>query len=294
MFYDLRRKLNHAQFNISCRGIHRTPPLVLKETGCSVLSQIRGSELVMYLIAVKSFAKRVDVNEVYLVDDGLTEADRATLLEHIRGIHILDIANYRRQHCPSGGTWERLLAIAELNASRYVVQLDSDTLSIGPLNKISTCVAQSTSFVIGTYDHQDFDTMTAHQVAGAESAKIHHHIQALAEASFDKLHGFPNMRYVRGCSGFTGFRPGALSVEMVQDLSEQMYAAVGPRWNEWGTEQVMSNLLVSNSGPAIVLPHPEYCNCTAISNKTEFIHFIGYCRFKGNTYARLANGFIGA
>lgn len=295
MFYGLKRKLNYAIFNYVCRGIFQTKPIALKQSGCAVLSQIRSSDLIMYLIALKSFAKHVDVSAVYLMDDGLTHQDRAHLRAHIPGINILEIADYRRPQCPSGGTWERLLAIAELNATRYIVQLDSDTLTIGALDEINACLAQNTSFVIGTYDHQDFQSMASHQAAGVESTKASRHIQALAEASFDKVRGFNDMRYVRGCSGFTGFRRGALTLEMVQDYSAQMYAAVGTRWSEWGTEQVMSNLLVSNSGPAIVLPHPKYCNCTAIAeDKTAFIHFIGYCRFKNNTYSRLANKFMSA
>jgi len=64
---------------------------------------------------------------------------------------------------------------------------------------------------------------------------------------------------------------------------------LGDRWKEWGSEQVMSNIVVANTPGSRVLPHPKYCDCSKIKNgETAFIHFIGSCRFTGGTYAKLA------
>ncbi len=57
---------------------------------------------------------------------------------------------------------------------------------------------------------------------------------------------------------------------------------------EWGSEQVMSNIVVANVPSAVVLPHPKYADCHKMEpGVTQFIHFIGSCRFDGGNYARL-------
>ena len=67
-----------------------------------------------------------------------------------------------------------------------------------------------------------------------------------------------------------------------------MQAAIGAKWSEWGSEQVMSNIVVANIPGAIVLPHPKYADCHKMQSEvTEFIHFIGNCRFDDGNYARL-------
>jgi hypothetical protein len=67
-----------------------------------------------------------------------------------------------------------------------------------------------------------------------------------------------------------------------------MHAAIGGRWSEWGSEQVMSNIVVANIERAIVLPHPKYADCHKMQQGvTEFIHFIGSCRFDDGNYATL-------
>ena len=72
-----------------------------------------------------------------------------------------------------------------------------------------------------------------------------------------------------------------------------MAAALGEVWNQWGSEQVMSNIVVANAAQAAVLPHPKYCDCSRIkTDVTAFIHFIGSCRFKHGIYQALATAAI--
>ena len=67
-----------------------------------------------------------------------------------------------------------------------------------------------------------------------------------------------------------------------------MHAAIGDKWSEWGSEQVMSNIIVANAPHARVLPHPKYADCQKMKpGQTRFIHFIGSCRFRNGTYAQL-------
>jgi hypothetical protein len=70
-------------------------------------------------------------------------------------------------------------------------------------------------------------------------------------------------------------------------ISERM-SRVMPRWNEWGTEQFTSNLIVSSIPGARLLPHPKYCAPHCRKNDTVFFHFIGYVRFTTPLYAQLA------
>ena len=114
------------------------------------------------------------------------------------------------------------------------------------------------------------------------------HVQVVAEAHFNRLRDFESLHYVRGCSGFAGFARRSFTREFVEEISAQMRSALGDRWTEWGSEQVMSNIVVANIPGAVVLPHPKYADCHKMKPQlTEFIHFIGSCRFDGENYARL-------
>ncbi len=126
-------------------------------------------------------------------------------------------------------------------------------------------------------------------ITKAKKSGPHAHVQQVAESNFDKLEKFDTLRYVKGCAGFAGFPQGSFSREFVEEISAQMEAAIGVKWREWGSEQVMSNIVVSNIAGAVVLPHPKYSSCEKLDvDSPAFIHFIGYCRFNKGIYAKLA------
>ena len=119
------------------------------------------------------------------------------------------------------------------------------------------------------------------------------HVQLVAEANFHKLRDFETLRYIRGCAGFAGFPRRSFTRGFVEKISGEMRAAIGDKWAEWGSEQVMSNIVVANVPGAVVLPHPKYADCHKMRRgETMFVHFIGSCRFTGGTYAKLAAGVI--
>jgi len=249
----------------------------------------------MYLIAVKSFALQIRPRAIYVLDDGsLGARDRATLAAHLPGHELQPIEAFRSPHCPHGGTWERLLAISDLVSRDYVVQLDADTLTLGPMPEVETCVRERRAFTIGTWDGQEPETMDERRTVALEHAsRPGAHIQVIAEASLNVLRGFEHMQYIRGCSAFTGFPRGSFARTYVEELSSQMRDALGVRWSEWGTEQFMSNVIIANTTDPVVLPHPRYCDCTKWSGSgSVFVHFIGKCRFAGNRYARAARDMI--
>lgn len=294
MFYTLRRKLNYSWFNLRNQAAYHTPPVHLSADGPSVITQVCRDDIVMYLIAIKSFAKYIPPSTVFVLDDGsLSSSDHAMLRHHIPQLQLLSLSDFQSAHCPKGACWERLQAIAELCKKHYVVQLDSDTITLNNIDEVAQAIEQDTSFVIGTEDGQDFDLMPAAVSAGRSRLSTTKHIQIAAEANFDKLQGHETMRYVRGCAGFTGFAKNSFSLDFIELISRQMYQAIGARWNEWGTEQVTSNIAVSNCPRTTVLPHPKYSNCQRIrGGLTVFIHFIGPCRFTKGTYSRFLSSAI--
>lgn len=242
----------------------------------------------MYLAAVKSFAQRLPPREVHVVDDGSLDAsDRALLAEHAPGVIFHPLAECRDPALPAGGTWERLTAIAHLSEDRYVVQLDADTLTLDAIDEVAATISAGRSFSIGTWDNQAVEVASERaRTARAHLGTARPHIQVLAEAQFDRIGGGQALSYVRGCSGFSGFAASTGKLDFIRERSRELHALLGDRWLEWGSEQVMSNLVVANQPAARVLPHPEYADCEKMRpGVTRFVHFIGTCRFRQGRYA---------
>lgn len=295
MFFYLKDRVRRAHFQRESRGVLALPPIALHATSPAIIfSQLPHKDLFMFLTALRSVTRYVPINGVHLLSDGsVTAEDRALLREQISNVTFYELTDFRSPACPTGGTWERLLGIAELVRDHYVIQLDSDTLAISAIEEVSAAVRGNRAFALGTWDHQEFETMANR---AAEAKRLidgeNMHVQLLAEAHLDKLSDYQSLRYVRGCSGFAGFSRGSFSRERVEMFSQEISAVLGPKWNTWGSEQFMSNVIIANIANAIVLPHPKYCACNRVRPETAFIHFIGGCRFNDGTYARLARQLI--
>ncbi len=292
MFYKQKDRLRRWWFVRQTRRVLDSAPIELDAAGPALLSQLQHKDVQMYLAAIKSFARHLPPSEVHIVDDGsLTNDDRALLEKHVAGMVVHELKACRERDLPVGGCWERLIAIARLSETRYVIQLDADTLTLGDIREVADAVRNAKSFSIGTWDDQTLEPATVRARAAQrhlDSGKPH--VQLLAESKFDQLQYPQELRYVRGCAGFSGFAPGGGKLRLMQTLSAQLSSLIGDRWLEWGSEQVMSNLVVANQPEAIVLPHPEYADCEKmLTGKTRFVHFIGTCRFRGGVYAHLAN-----
>ncbi|NWG75358.1 MAG: hypothetical protein HXY24_12235 [Rubrivivax sp.] len=290
---------NRFRFAQACSGILATPPVKLdRNSNLMLFSQLQHKDVLLALLAVKSFVSRTAVGAIRILNDGsLTPSDFALLRSHLPGVEFVDLEEVRSAHCPTGGCWERLLWIARLTRDHYVIQLDSDTLTLADIPEVRACVDENRSFVIGTWDRQDFEPMTATVIAAKNrmaSQQGEPHVQLLAEANFDGLDRYHDIRYVRGCAGFSGFASGSVDRTFIETISQQMGQIIGKAWHRWGSEQVMSNIVVANDPSAMVLPHPKYCDCTKLKEDIAvFVHFIGACRFTGDAYQRLANQVIG-
>ena len=77
-------------------------------------------------------------------------------------------------------------------------------------------------------------------------------------------------------------------------FSDAMHAALGARWDEWGTEQVASNYAVANAGAAGSLVPPTYVNHTpeAALEDARLVHFYGTHRFRGGRYLAAARAAV--
>ncbi len=298
MFYRIKEKLRRFRFMMETKGILDTPPLAIQaKSDLALLTQLQHKDVRLALIAFKSFAIRVPVGAVYILNDGsLTPDDINLLRRHIPSVIFLGLEEHQSQQCPQGGCWERLLSISRLVDKHYVVQLDSDTVTLDDTPEVEECIRSNRSFVIGTWDNQEIETMPyrhSEAVAFMKKRTTEPHIQLAAESSFNKLKRFVELKYVRGCAGFTGFAKGSFDRTFVEEVSNQMSEALGDRWREWGSEQVMSNIVVSNTDNCLVLPHPKYSDCKKMRlPETVFVHFIGGCRFNHGHYAKLGRKVI--
>ncbi len=285
----LPNRLQRLRHDILVRSVLHSPPTVLdSRSPVHVLTQLQHKDVRMFLVALKSFLLQIPASRVTVVSDGtLTQDDECLLRDHIRGLSICSVAEYRSPQCPRGGTWERILAIADRSADGYIIQLDSDTVTRADLPEVRSAVQSDTSFAIGTWNGQTLEPMLdrARDAKRLNSTDVTH-VQVLAEQAFEHMDGAASMKYVRGCSGFSGFSLGSVSRDFIEAFSSRMHTLLGPKWSEWGSEQVMSNVVVANGRRATVLPHPKYCDCEHILPETAFIHFIGSCRFSSNLYAR--------
>ncbi|WP_137180320.1 hypothetical protein [Roseomonas sp. AR75] len=295
MFQSYRRRAAIAWFGRQCRGILRTPPIRLRPAPLKVVSMVRTEHLRMYLLAIKSFYRYLPGGEVIVLDDGsLTGPDRALLAEHVPGLQITRLDSIATAPCPRGGCWERLLHILDLSAESYVVQLDSDVLASDPIPEVLGAIASNTAFTLNSGSGMGIETLE--QAAARVASYSKEHLQAAAE---QLLPGLPpeagGRLYVRGSAGFAGFARGVHARADAAAFSTAMQALLGPRWAEWGSEQIASNYLVANAPGGLVLPWPDYACFEPNFDPaaSHLLHFVGSWRFDRGVYAARARRLIG-
>jgi hypothetical protein len=299
MFFRARRALGRAWFDFNCRALLRTPPIHSNDDQLTLVSMLCHGEVVMYLLAAKSFCGQLGRNpKVVILDDGtLTKSDYATLQAHIPEARVVHISEVRQDRCPKGSCWERLLLISDLAKDSYVVQLDSDTLTANSITEVAQCINANRSFtLLGDGSHPEIEPMV--NACARSKTSLNPMVQAVCERSFDQLPESASLKYVRGNAGFTGFAKGAIDREKIVWFSDLMRCIANEKWDEWGSEQVTSNLLIANSGNAHVLEFPKYLSYWAHADvpydDASFIHFIGPHRFSNGFYVKSAGKIIAA
>jgi hypothetical protein len=294
-FAALRRRLDRSWFNWRCRHVFATPPLKCDlSSKVVIVSQLYSPDTTMYLLAAKSFARFVPPREFLIVDDGLTEQDQQALRHHLGSVRFVRTRDVPKQATPSGGCWERLLSLSAENREHYVIQLDSDTLTISPPREVIECIAQNRTFTLGTPTGQHLVSV---QEASAYAAQhVYDHVQSHCERMLHRMQGAPRLKYVRGCAGFTGFARGELPLHGIESFARELGALIGvDRFAQWGSEQVASNLMAANAPSTLVLPVDAYpfWKPGLATDRLALIHFFGTYRFLGGMYLRQSLRVIG-
>ena len=294
---EIKKRFQKISFDKTILKIKNTPPLITSTQGPLILSMVHHRDVLPYLAAIKSFAKYVEITGVVIVaDKTITTEDREIFNNHIPGVTIRDAAEFIREGIPTGGCWERLVAISNYAASNYIIQLDADTLTISKPDEVIKCIDNNISFTLGTYDLQSKVSVTeVARWAQSHCTSNNTHIQLLCESNLLHAAGGDDKKvYIRGCAGFSGFALGSICEEDIKILSMRMNSKLGDIWSKWGTEQFASNYLVSNCKHSQVLPHPVYTTPDMINKTTCFVHFIGPLRYiKGLYKNKLALVFSG-
>ncbi len=298
MWSAIEWRLKRALYNHQCKAILATPPIRARQDGVVIFSMIGTQVLIPYLVAAKSLDHHLGRGRFVIMDDGtLTDSDKAVLREHLGDPRIIPLSSADVGPCPTGGTWERLLTLLDMAGEDYVIQLDSDTVITGPIPEVVQAVADNASFTLlgaetpveEITDVADFTRRSF--PGGAPSEECYTgHIQGATEAILTDLSlpGWPQLRYVRGCSGFTGFARGQ-NRQLATAFSQAVSAILGPkRWSEWGTEQVTSSFVIANDLSGRVLPSARYINYwgETLPPAPAFLHFIGTYRWHRFEYLR--------
>jgi hypothetical protein len=293
MMYRVGDALARAFFNKKCRNILKTPSLIVQDSDLIILSMISHKDLLMYLIAIKSLYGHLKQGNIIVINDGSLDKNDLDLLKyHINPVVIVSIDSIDTGPCPSGGAWERLVAIMELIEHSYVIQLDADTVTVEHPSQVREHYLQNRPFTLGTRMCQEI--LPLPEFSKVVRGLRGDHINLLGEQVLSNLPQMKDLKYVRGCAGFTGFAKNCFSKGQLEEFSASLSEPLGERWTEWGTEQIASNFIISNATDGRVLPYPAYANFDPRLDRSEskFIHFIGTYRFWGGVYARTARDFI--
>jgi hypothetical protein len=299
----IMRKVRERLHLRQAKAVLDTPPLVPADDGVILFSMIGTRVLYPYLVAIKSLHHNLGRGRVVILNDGtLTDADRAVLAAHLGNPEVHDIDRVDVGPCPNGGTWERLLTLLGLRGEAYVIQLDSDTVTLGPVPEIAQAIAQGRSFTLR--GDADSEIYPAAEIARLTPPEFHRdngsaHVQGAIESVMDEVRiaGLEEVRYVRGCSGFAGFAPSASGRALAEAFSVEGERLLGrERWSEWGSEQVTSNFVIANEPGPLLLPYDRYLNFwnEPIPASAGLAHFIGTYRFHGGAYAEATRRAIAA
>lgn len=290
---SLTERFNRLLFQRAVKEILKTPPIDRGEKPFAALSMVHHRDVLPYLLAIKTFGHYAGPEHIFLIaDPTLDQTDRKILRQHIPHIEIREAEDFRRPSLPIGGTWERLSAISILCQEMPIVQLDADTMTFGYPAEVIDAISANRSFIIRSEQGVEIQPLDVSAEYGKKLLRSSNHIQAVAEARLTELKNWNKYRYVRGCSGFTGFGKSAICEDSLAELSVSMRSILGIRWDEWGTEQVSSNMLAASSPDSFLLPHPKYCNADGFTAETIVSHYIGYARHTSRHYEYAAKNKI--
>ena len=285
-----RVKREAGRHNAAVLGVLDTAPIVPQRDGLVIFSMIGTAVLLPYLVAVKSLWAQLQRGRIAILDDGtLTAADRTVLAQHCGDPQILRLDDVPRGRFPHGGCWERLLTILDHRAGEYWLQLDSDTVTLGPVWELERAIASNRSFTLmgGADAPPEPLELGAFKQAYYPAGEAEGHVQSRIESRMDRLAPGLGWKYIRGCAGFAGFAAGNGGRELATAFLARMKAVIGDDdAGIWGTEQVASSFLIANEGAPVCLPYTRYLNYWGEDwdRDAAFIHFVGAHRYDNGAY----------
>lgn len=293
LFYRLRRSLNYFKFCHQTKRLLDTPPIQQRDAPFTIVSMVAKHDAHLYILAVKSLYRRLGRGRIVMVSDGVEPDSIALIRKHLGPVEVVPIETIDTGNCPRGGTWERLVYLIRRTEKEYMIQLDSDILCVGPIPEVLHCLENNISFTLADgIPKKPLPEWVEDGIARNSDNVVH---------AFEKqARQFPEgerFLYLRGSSGFAGFAKGASNEGVLEDFHRRGLELMGPRWKEWGTEQLASNFVIANSPNSVPLPKPKYLSYEKHQLNFEdlsLLHFLGYCRFHNGEFARYANQEIDA
>ncbi len=254
---------------------------------------VAGYDVKLYLLAMKALYRRLGRGKIVaIVAEDVSQSSRKLISQHLGPVKFVDIKTIDTGNCQRGGTWERLVYILDHTAHEYYIQMDCDILCVGAIPEVLDCIDRNRAFTLADGIPKKPLTDWVEDAIARQNDNVVFEF----EKRVPNYPGAANLLYLRGSSGFAGFAKGALSREFLEDFHSKSKALLGPRWSEWGTEQIASNFIVANSPGSVGLPKPKYLTWEhhQIPEDISLLHFLGYCRFDQGVYERWANREIDA
>ncbi len=298
--HRLRAPIAGRLHDRTARAVLATPPITARDDGVVLFSMMGTRVLLPYLVAVKSLWHQLRRGRMVIMDDGtLTDADRAVLAHHCDNPEIIAITSVDTGEFPVGGTWERFLTILDRRTNEYWIQLDSDTVTIGPVPEIAAAIDAGRSFILIAGEDSEVGAPRVATLAQQlyPNGPQEGHVQVRFESRLGTLGEGSPWRYARGCSGFAGFAPGGEGRERAAAFLDILTRLVGPQdVTLWGTEQIASNFHLANEPDPVILSARRYVNFWGRdwAEDAAFIHFVGTHRYTRNAYARATRQAIAA
>ncbi|MFC4254310.1 hypothetical protein GRI97_02655 [Altererythrobacter xixiisoli] len=295
-----RSQIEAARHADAIADILETPPIQPRNDGLVLFSMMGTAVLLPYLVAVKSLWHHLRRGRIVILDDGtLTAQDRAVLAHHCGDPELIRLDSVMRGPFPKGGTWERLLTILDRRDSEYWVQLDSDTVTTGPVDEVAGAIARNHSFILLGGHDAEIGVLPTAEIARQlyPEGPGEGHVQRRVESRLGMIPDERGWRYVRGCSGFAGFSAMGPDRRLAAAFLAEMERMIGPADTHiWGTEQITSNFVLANESNQVLLPVDRYPNYWGETLKpdTAFIHFVGTHRHAQGAYVAASRKAIDA
>jgi len=287
MLFEFKNWWRRAHFDRAVIRVLETRPISLNKSSLRIVSSVSHEDLLMYLVAIKSFCRFITHGEIVVLNDGsLSEKDKKVLQEHVHPVSIMQLDQIPYRHGTKGVRWGILLAIADMLDDHYVVHIDSDTLTIDNPSEVNQCIESNRSFTLGTNDGREIASVKNCSDFVRNSPS--NHVQIVAEKHLEQLPFSENLKYVRGNSGLTGYARNSFNRDSLEAFYHQMELLVGAKIKDRGSFQFSSNYVVANGINPMVLPLDRYPCITPqiplVQDQAVFMHFIGRYRFDRGLY----------